>query len=197
MSVAPLPSKLAGVILAGGKSSRMGTDKRFMDNHGTSAVHFLFRLLRDAGLEVATSCRLTDGLPDDLHPVFDPEEIKGPMAGIIAGLKAFPGSAVLAVAVDMPGIGPEDIRLLIHERDHTKRATCYFNSSSGQPEPLLTIWEPECLQDLTDQSKKGDFSPMNFLQSASLKTIPSKNPDLFVNLNTPEDLKRWRQGRQP
>ena len=113
----------------------------------------------------------------------------------MAGLRHVKGSAVLAVAVDMPGILNSDIECLIRSRNPAKAATAYRNPATGKPEPLFCIWEPECLEGLVKQASGGNFSPLDFLISNPVQLITAENNGLFINLNTPEDLEHWRKNK--
>jgi len=182
--------KLIGLILAGGRSTRMGTDKRYLKIHDVPQMEFLFREITAAELPVFTACKQEDAVPAHFNPIFDAMDVPGPLAGIMAALHHHPDKAVLAVAVDMPGVNTATIIQLIRERKKEALATCFFNTDRGQPEPLFTIWEPACLPVLFRQTMNGNFSPLDFLKANPVKMITSTDPRVFDNLNKPEDLLR-------
>ncbi|MFM8348623.1 MAG: molybdenum cofactor guanylyltransferase [Bacteroidota bacterium] len=189
---------LHAVILAGGRSTRMGTDKRFLDYHGIAQVEYLFNMLTATGLQVYTSCRESDPVAPTLNPVVDSGEFSGPLAGIIAVLNKHPSKGLLAVAVDMPYVNQQAIMELISHRDTQRFATCFLNQETGRPEPLLSIWEPACLGPLMDQIHAGNFSPVDFLITHPVNLLNPTNHEWLRNINSPEDLDSFnRQSQSP
>src|SRR5438105_3657197 len=94
---------LAGVVLCGGRGSRMGADKALLQFEGEPLVR---RVARTLG-EVADPVLLASGAPGrlatlGLPEVADPRPDRGPLAGLVAGLAASPHDLVAAVAVDLP-----------------------------------------------------------------------------------------------
>lgn len=197
MSSSIQKTDLIGVILAGGQSTRMGIDKRSLVLHGVPQLEHMFSLLRSMGLHVVTSCRPADPVPDHFHPMTDSTRVAGPFAGIMTALKEHAGKGVLTFPVDMPHIGPETIEELIEHRDAERMATCFLNPMTGRAEPLLTIWEPGSLEAMIHWTEAGNSSPLDFLQAHPVKMVAASDSRWFLNLNTPEDLARFREATEP
>src|SRR5690349_32843 len=127
---------LNGLILAGGKSSRMGFDKSQLLFHGEPQVAWLNKLLQTFCSQVFVS-----GSPNKIHGDFDFIEdhydTGGPMNGMLSAFRLFPNTAMLVVPVDMPGITQEAINYLLNHRDQTKPATCFSNNIAIEPLPII------------------------------------------------------------
>ena len=175
---------LNGLILAGGHSTRMGTDKSLMIYHAVPQRVYLFELLTKYCNEVFTSCRREQQVPSDLNPLYDNAGMPGPMNGILSAFH-YKNCAWLVVAVDMPFISADAIEVLLKGRDRNRLATCFINPDSRQPEPLFTVWEPESFPLLAKFADNGNVSPRGFLKTHSVKMIDPPDSKILVNVNSP------------
>ncbi len=179
---------LYGLVLTGGRSSRMGKDKALIDYHGKPQRNFLFELLSAFCSDVHTSCRQDQEIPAHLNPITDRFSFHSPLNGIVSALKTYPDVAWLVVAVDMPNVDENVIDLLVSSRDKMKTATCFYNSITQLPEPLLTIWEPGALGLLLEFIDSGKISPREFLASHNIRMVQPPDQHIFRNVNSPGDL---------
>lgn len=198
---------LYGLVLAGGASSRMGRDKAFLRYHGTSQVRYLFRLLSACCPRVfvsigpdrsvtGTEDRRTESLPAGylgLPVIRDRRTGIGPAAGLLAAAEAFPEAAWLAAAVDMPGIGPKPIRLLVSRRDPARPATVPFDAGTGVFEPLFAIYEPEAMSAFSDAVANGRYGLQRALHAVEVKRIPRAELGPLGNVNTPEEYRSYKE----
>jgi molybdopterin-guanine dinucleotide biosynthesis protein A len=92
------------------------------------------------------------------------------------------------VAVDMPFVRAATFQLLISNRDQNKMATCFYNTETQQPEPLLTLWEAEAYPLLLQFVEKGNISPREFLKSIPLTMIHPPDEKTLINVNYPRDF---------
>jgi molybdenum cofactor guanylyltransferase len=181
---------LMGLILSGGKSSRMGFDKSSLNFHGEAQSTFLFRLLQRYCQNVFTSCKAGMKVDADLNPLFDKLETESPINGILTAFQMNNTSAWLTVPVDMPYIDERTLSLLILHRDRSAPATCFFDSDGKMPEPLIAIWEPSSFEPLQKSFLQGNISPRKFLVDAGAKVVKHPRPDFNINVNDPEELRR-------
>src|ERR1700759_622242 len=106
----------AGVVLAGGRSSRMGTPKAALEWHGSTLLRrttgILARVTDGPVVVVRAAGQALPALPPDVEVVDAPREGKGPVQGIAAGLAALAGRADMAFisSTDMPFLHPAFIR---------------------------------------------------------------------------------------
>ena len=132
-----------GLVLAGGKSQRMGFDKGLIDYHGLPQREYLAQLLSGSCEEVYYSLRPDQEAEGLERPIIrDTFTGLGPFGAITSAFRENPNTAWLVVACDLPLIDQAAIRQLITQRDTSKVATAFHNPETGWPDPLVTIWEP-------------------------------------------------------
>ena len=133
--------QLKGLVLIGGHSSRMGFDKSRIEYHGMPQVDYMVGLLSH-NVKTYISGRIDQVAGSDHSFIEDVVTDSGPMNGVLSAFQHDQESAWLITACDMPLISKKTIHQLITARDPEKMATCFYNVTSGLPEPLLSIWEP-------------------------------------------------------
>jgi len=180
-----------GLILSGGKSSRMGTDKSQISFHGKPQREYLHELLRNFCLNVYLSCKMGSEVPATLNPVYDQFPIDSPLNGILSGMSLHADASLLTVPVDMPQINKSSVSYLVSHRDPKCFATCFYDSDGQNPDPLFCIWEKHSFSRLLDFYSAGGISPRKFLMQHPVKLLVPM-PGLNLNINTPEDLDRFR-----
>jgi molybdopterin-guanine dinucleotide biosynthesis protein A len=182
-----------GLILTGGKSSRMGEDKSYIDYHGRPQVEYMFDILARHCDKVFTSVYQGQKLAGELNPLADQFEMKGPMNGILTALAHNQDKAWITVAVDMPNVDEHVIERLIHERKREKVATCFYNEAEKFPEPLLTLWEPKAFPLLNQFVATGRISPKEFLMQNDVHLIIPKNKNIILNINSKEEYRDYKK----
>ena len=186
--------KISGLILNGGRSSRMGFDKGELSFHGTPQREYLSALLRKFCDDVYTSCKNASDKTQH-HVIADKFFIESPLNGILSALDFNHTTAWLTVPVDMPGVDEEILRTLVAGRDPNAIATCFLDEDGKKPEPLVTIWEPAAYPLMKDFYLKGKISPREFLMNVDCRIIIAPNRQFFKNINTPEELKIFKEGK--
>lgn len=177
-----------GLVLAGGRSIRMGTDKGLLEYKGKPQREYLFELLSDVCERTFTSCRKEQNVPSAFNPIIDKFDYEGPINGIISAISSHSDKAWLIVAVDMPFVDVTSLQFLLGKRDKTKLATCYLHEPENFPEPLLTLWEPAAYPTLSEYARKGNISPRIFLESSPIKTIKPPDKKVLSNINYRKDM---------
>lgn len=176
---------LYGLILIGGYSSRMGTDKSLLEYNGKPQREFLFDLLKNFCDHVFISCRKDQQIPSHLNPIVDSFNISGPLNGILSAFKHKSDTSWLVIAVDMPFVNKHALELLITNRDKKKMATCFYNAKEKQPEPLLTVWERNSYPSLLKFVDNGNVSPREFLKSHPVSMVNPPDEKTILNFNYP------------
>src|SRR5688572_27339763 len=187
---------LNGLILAGGKSLRMGHDKSLIEYHNVSQREYLFNMLRNFCASVFTSCKITHTVPVRFNPLPDKFEFDSPLNGILTAFSHDSIAAWLTVPVDMPLIDVEIISYLLSKRDESKVATCFYDSDGKNPEPLIAIWEPRAHQLLQNFYQEGKISPRDFLRNHDTLIIEIPDRNALANINSPEDLEKFKSAQQ-
>jgi molybdenum cofactor guanylyltransferase len=183
---------LKGLVLNGGKSSRMGMDKGEIVYHEKPQREFLYELLRRFCTDVFISCKSLPANVEGFNFLPDQFNIHSPLNGILSAFKKDPASAWITVPVDMPGVDEGIIRFLVTHRDTSSIATCFLDDEGKKPEPLVTIWEPECASLLKEFFTAGNISPREFLMQHQTKQLIAPNGKFHQNINTPRELKNFR-----
>lgn len=183
----PIVPGLYGLVLAGGKSSRMGRDKGTIVVHGKPQVEYLLDELNEACEKTFISVRKSTNSSKP-NIIVDTFNIESPLNGILSALQSGPTHAWLVVAVDMPYVNRDVLRGLIDSRNPLKLATCFYNEQTKLPEPLLTIWEPGAFVPLQKFVNDGHISPRDFLSANDVHIISPPDPRVFYNMNHPEDV---------
>ncbi len=183
-----------GLVLAGGKSKRMGTDKGLIPWHGREQRYYVADLLKEFCTDVFISCRAEQ--LQEIDPAYntlvDAYDISGPLCGILSAFKKQPNAAWLVVACDLPLLDTATIQHLLLQRNTSAMATTFKSPFDDLPEPLITIWEPRCMETLLSFSADGFSCPRKALirNEERVKIIDPANADALMNANTPEDAER-------
>ncbi|MCG3146846.1 MAG: Molybdenum cofactor guanylyltransferase [Verrucomicrobiae bacterium] len=154
---------VTGVVLAGGRSSRMGADK--------------FPLFRDHTLAVLRQCFPTTvvvgrDLPDDLPGL-------GPLGGIVTALRRWP--AIFVVACDMPFLDAGFIREMAAKLPG-------YDAVAVAGEPLHAAYAQSALPAAECQLATGDCSARRWLEKLRTHYVTEFPERVFFNVNTPDDL---------
>jgi molybdopterin-guanine dinucleotide biosynthesis protein A len=182
---------LKSLVLAGGKSQRMGHDKGAIDYHGKGQARFMYDLLESIGVEGHISCRKEQSKNfGDLRQVHDKFIGLGPFGAIGSAFMSDPNAAWLVVPCDLPLLKAEHLELLISHRNPLKFATAFLNNTTNFPEPLISIWEPKMFKRMLGFLAQGYSCPRKTLINSEVELIKVEQQDFMMNVNTPEDLSR-------
>ncbi len=195
---------LTVLILAGGRSTRMGQDKAWLDLAGSPLIEHVARRLLPLAAEIVFSANNPDDfkeliahLPVPARVAVDEYPGAGPLAGLHAGLRTAANDLLLAVATDMPFIDHRLIGFMV-EACRTADAVVPVVTAPGfdapQAEPLHALYRKSCLPAIeaaleTRRRRAISFLPdVNacYLDEEMLRQI---DPELrsFRNVNTPEE----------
>ncbi|MEI3791277.1 MULTISPECIES: NTP transferase domain-containing protein [unclassified Chryseobacterium] len=187
--------KLNGLILAGGKSQRMGNPKDKINWHGKEQRYFAADLLAPFCEEVFISCRQDqlENFDTDYKALTDTFLNMGPFGGILSALRSQRDKAWLVVACDLPLLDKKSLEFLIENRNTEKAATTYESPFDGLPEPLITIWEPKSYPLLLNFLGSGNTCPRKVLINSDTLILKPGNPEALMNVNTPEDMAKAKE----
>ena len=177
---------IMGLILAGGQSTRMGIDKSKLIYHAKPQHEHLNDIMQPYCEDIFESCR-----PNQVNQFKAPLEDTflglGPMGGILTAFQKKPNAAWLTIACDLPLVNSQTIQLLVEGRNPNKLATCFYNSQTQFPEPLITLWEPKAYPVLLDFLSRGYSCPRKVLINSSIEMLTLEDEKVLFNANTPED----------
>jgi molybdenum cofactor guanylyltransferase len=186
-------AEVTAFILAGGRSSRMGRDKAFLQLGGRSLLERALEAARAVAAEVrivGQKEKFSSHAPvvEDVYPG------RGPLAGIHAALRSSGTELNLVLGVDTPFI---DARFLHHLIDQASAsgAVVTVPRIAGQNQPLCAVYRREFAEMAEESLQVGHNKIDSLFEKTSLRIVDEAemqrlafDPGMFDNLNTPEDL---------
>lgn len=200
----PKPTVI-GVLLAGGASSRLGSDKRFvrgadgktMLERGVVLLHSVCERV----LVLAEPNTLLKQQDLDAEIICDKRAYRGPLAAL-ADLNTDRNAWYITLAVDLPNMRPHVLEALIAiaTRSSSAAVVPFFQ---GRWQPLVALYRAEAFAVFARVVQQGQFSLTKIFEDGAIsfdKLGPSQLgigesdwPCIFANLNTPADLQQWHQ----
>lgn len=184
--------KIYGLVLSGGKSRRMGTDKGLIAYHGIPQREYLYNLLEKICDRTFMSIRNEQAteISSTFNTIFDDDIFKGPFNGILSAHNKYPDVAWLVLACDLPLIDEKSLRELIEARKSSDYATAFAQKENPLPEPLCAIWEPQALKAAVTYLEKGNGScPRKFLIKNNAHLLFPVDAQVLMNANSEEEYK--------
>jgi len=193
--------RVSGILLAGGKSERMGQDKRFVEYESRSLLDITLDRLKSVSDEVI----LVTAEPEDLGvenviSVSDISRGKGPLMGIYSGLSNMTSQRGIVNPVDTPNITEE---LLNHMIKISRGFDVLMPRRGNKLEPLIAVYSRKVLP-VIDRFIKDGLKPAPHLLAANGNGLKVRileerellkfgEPEmLFQNINSPEDLRKHK-----
>ncbi|MCF0260726.1 MAG: molybdenum cofactor guanylyltransferase [Erysipelotrichaceae bacterium] len=185
----------SALILSGGKSSRMKTDKASLPFRGSSFLKHAVEQLSFCGdLMLSTACE-SDYPEIDIPHVADQYPGCGPMAGICSGLAAAKNEWLFAVACDMPFFEADLAEKLFEAASKLDDSRVFDAivplSPNGRMEPLCALYHKRLLPVFEQSLKDGCFGLQKVLRQQRIVCIPFDqlhlDPSVFRNINTKAD----------
>jgi len=178
---------IQGVVLAGGKSTRMGSDKGRLNFFGKNQRDVAIEMLEKNHLKTYLSVREEQEISIE-NKITDKFIGLGPFGAICSAFQENPNVGWLVIATDVPFVTDEVIQLLLKHRNPSKVATTIKGENKEFPEPLITIWEPKSYPLLLNYLAQGYSCPRKVLINSDIEIVEIKD-DFIRNINTPEDYK--------
>lgn len=181
---------LYGLILSGGKSTRMGNDKGLIAYHGKPQREYLFELAGQFCDAVYYSARKDqlNSFSDSTHVIVDRNDYHGPFNGILSAHNEYPEVAWLVLACDLPLLDNRGLTELVEQRNTEKYVTAFSSKDTGLPEPLIAIWEPKALAASKIHLETANSScPRKFLINSDIQLVVPSSEEQLYNANSMED----------
>ncbi len=190
---------VSGIVLAGGRSRRLGRDKAVEPFDGKPLLRRVVDRLADVVDEtVLVVADAEQGeripLPDSARVVVDGYPDCGSLGGIFTGLSAAMGDWGLVVACDMPFLDPELLRHILDQRGGHDAVVPVLD---GRPEPTHAAYSKACLPPIERRLRAGELKIAGFFDDVSVRQVPEAEVEeidpgrlSFLNVNTPDDLER-------
>lgn len=177
-------ASVKGLVLVGGKSTRMGMDKSELHYFGKSQKKYVSEILEKNELETYESVAVFSEKPTEIHDTF---LNLGAFGGICSAFQKDPNSAWLVLAIDVPFVDEHLIKLLLEKRNSSKVATAIKGKNKQFPEPLITIYEPKAYPILLQYLAQGYSCPRKMLINNDVEIV--EVDDSYIrNINTLEEF---------
>lgn len=206
----------AGVVLAGGRSSRMGTAKALLEWHGSTllrrVVGIVHRAVDGPVIVVAAAGQPLPALPPGVAIEEDPEPERGPVLALATGLAraaARDASAAFVCATDLPFLHPAFVATVLRALDGSG-ADVAVPELAGHPQPLAAAYRTSVALILGDMVREREWRlralfdrcralPLTAPALLADPRLAVPDPELasVTNLNTPDDYAAARSVPPP
>lgn len=184
-----------GAILAGGENSRMPVLKAFIEVNNIKIIEKNLKIMKSLFNEVFIITNQPEYyIYPDTTLLGDIYQVRGPMTGLLTSLLNSSSRWVFASACDMPFINSDLIRFMAEKRND---CDAVVPRPHGKDEPLFALYSVRLIPAMEKAVSSGKVGLKDFLGTKRVKYIGAKeirniDPQMssFVNINTPEDLKR-------
>jgi len=188
---------MTGIILAGGKSQRMGEDKAFLDSGGVPLFERVYRIFREIFSEIIIVAN--DVIPFERYEAILRRDIilgKGALGGLYTGIYHSSNYHAFCSACDMPFLNPRVIKYMEKERDEYD---VIVPKTHDGLHPLHAIYSKKCLNPISQSLDRNDLKIVNFFQQVRVRYIEEMEIREFdphmrsvINVNTEEEMEAVR-----
>ena len=187
---------MTAIILAGGKSQRMGSNKAFLKYGNTTFIEHQVMMLSKIFDEIILSANDANAYTSLKLPIVsDIMPGKGPLSGICAGLKRAASSHAFVIACDMPFV---DEKLIHYLRSQINGYDVVVPKSSRGLEPMHAFYSKNCIQPMYRCLEEGRLRVVDFFPEVKVKIVDEKefagldaSIKSLINLNTPDEFKNY------
>lgn len=180
-------NKITGIILAGGKSSRMGKDKGHLKFRGKKFIQHSLDAIEpfvEEKLIVSNDCS---------YDVFGCRRVEdvikdfGPVAGIYSGLINSTSEFNIILSCDIPLINERVVEKLLKSNDGQE---IVLIESKGRKMPLIGLYKKQCEEKFKIAIEKGERKLNNVIEQCNVKLVELEDSEVIFtsNINTKEDL---------
>jgi len=189
---------MASIVLAGGRSTRLGHDKVSLVIGGEGLLQRTINHLKQLNQEIILVLAQGQSLPEldnstDVRLAMDVELGRGPLIGVYSGLKVSDDDYNVVVACDMPFLNIELLRYMI---GLVPGFDIVIPRIGDKVEPLHAVYSRSCLDIIERMMREGNLKVSNLLELVKVRYIDGDELDKFdpdhrswFNINMPADLK--------
>ncbi len=182
---------LRGLILTGGKSQRMKSDKALIEYHDVPHARFIKNILDEFCDEVFLSAREDQWKGtsiEDIPTIEDSLESTGPTAGILSAFEKYPDSNWIVVACDLAYFNRETVSKLIENYNEGSIATAFKNIDKDFAEPLCTLYTPRAYDVFKKALDEDVKCPVRILKNQNVVALGQEGSVNLANINTIEEF---------
>jgi len=184
--------KLVGVVISGGKSSRMGTDKSLLLWNNKPFYLHTADILAPFCSEIYVSCNVSQSNNYILPVIIDKFESNGPMTGVLSSLAALREHSIITLPCDMPEISKDILNDIVNSNDKMLDGV-FVRDNNDQMEPLIAIYNPSIYLKLLAWYDSGNYSLKKFIESCNNVSYIKLGAQSPININTPNELDNFNK----
>ena len=184
----------AAIVLAGGRSSRMGEPKALLDWHGEPLVHHIAGILAQVcrPVIVVAAAGQSVPVPEGVEIAVDAAPERGPLEGVAAGIRALDGrsQAIFLAAVDLPLLHPAFVGQMLAALPGFDAAVAV---ADGRDQPLAAAYDARLLERAPQLLAAGEARVTALLEHGLIRRLTVAElvaPDSLRNVNTPAEYRR-------
>ncbi len=204
-----LNTEICGVILSGGRSSRMGTNKALIKIDNRTIIERVFDIMKDVFDEIIISTN-----EPELYDFIDAEKVTdkfpgfGPLAGIHSAISSTQAKKIFVTSCDLPFINPSLINFLLNvtseemiivpKAENRTQYNCGIYDCKILPLLEKVLCDVNEAKNKNQEVKNSALSLWNFAERLGVEVVDVEEKlfytkDLFFNINTPEDYEYVRE----
>ena len=179
---------VSAIVLSGGKSSRMGTDKCDLEYEGQKLINIQVNKMKELGIDdiIASGYR---GKECDAIVIED-DIMKGPLSGILKGLMSIKNDRAFVISVDVPLVQIESIKKVI-DYSFAKDLDIVMIRHNGNREPLMGVYKKKLIDNINEILTGDNYSIMRLADSAKYEFLDLDDDDSFyLNVNNKDDYNK-------
>ena len=182
---------VGGIILCGGKSSRMGQPKAWLPINGETLLARTVRVLSEVVSPVIVAAAPGQELPPllgDVRIVRDEIPERGPLGGLATALAAMEREIVFVASCDLPLLTAKSVREICESlNDHAVAAVPVIDD---QPQPLAAVYRARVLPIVRQHLTENRLSMRDLLSAIAVRWLDGLDAEAFTNVNMMEDYLR-------
>lgn len=172
-------------VLAGGSSSRMGTDKGLVPINGLPMIQYILNQARILTSDIKIISSNKDYDQFDYERLEDQTPNRGPVEGILTGLRNANKDRVMFLSCDMPLLGVFELDRLLNANQ--KELVCYEDEFCF---PFPGIYSRHLIQRWEELLNQGERRMETLIKSFDYEALVVDNRSLFLNVNEMSDLEK-------
>jgi molybdopterin-guanine dinucleotide biosynthesis protein A len=176
--------ELTGVLLVGGASARFGSPKALARIDGETLAERAWRTLGEACIERIAVGKTADGIALPFELLDDGSDVRAPIAGVVAGLRAAAHDRVAVIPVDLP---------LLRAASLAQLAARCLDAATPPSGPLPGVYRTSTLPAFERALAAGDYRLRDVLEQLDVAIVELDGVEL-TNINAPADLARMARG---
>jgi len=185
-----LKTPVYGLVLTGGKSERMESDKALINYKGKPHAEYIFDILSrfcDKTFISSRENQWKNSHLSGLDQIIDRYENGGPIGGILSAFEKKPDANWIVVACDLVHFNEDIVKTLIGHKNGEYDAICFKNKEKGFPEPLCALYTPKAYSVIKEAFKNNISCAVKMLKTANCYLLDQNHNINLDNITTKDE----------